>query len=101
MPFLIERFEFQAASGPYPQSLPNGVRPALSHFLYDTAQSTNPEALGTLMQVVPVSQILLGTDYPYRTYVEHVANLARMRLSVADTAAIERGNALRLMPRLG
>ena len=100
MPFLIERFEFQATAGKYPQTLPNGVHPALRHFLYDTAQSTNKQALGTLMQVVPTSQIMLGTDYPYRTCVEHVANLTRMGLPAADTAAIERGNAVRLVPRL-
>ncbi len=65
MPFLIERFEFQASTGNYSKDLPNGVHPALEHFLYDTAQSTNPEALGTRMKVVPTSRILFGTDYPH------------------------------------
>ena len=101
MPFLIERFEFQATLGQYTRTLPDGVHPALEHFLYDTAQSINREALGTLMEVVPASQILFGTDYPYRSCVEHVANLKRLGLTLADTAAIERGNAVRLMPQLG
>ena len=99
MPFLIERFEFQATSGKYPKDLPNGVHPALEHFLYDTAQSTNREALGTLMEVVPTSQILFGTDYPYRSCVEHVINLQKLNLPLADMTAIERGNAVRLMPQ--
>jgi hypothetical protein len=72
MPFLIERFEFQATAGKYPKTLPDGVHPTLGHFLYGTAHYTNPHPLGTLMQVVPVSQIMSGTDYPYRSCVEHV-----------------------------
>ncbi len=100
MPFLIERFEFQATLGNYPKQLPNGVHPALKHFLYDTAQASNPQALGTLMSLVPASQIVFGTDYPYRTCVEHVKNLAAMNLKPEDLAAIERGNAARLMPQL-
>ena len=101
MPYLIERFEFQATSGKYPQEMPEGVHPAIRHFLYDTAQSSNPEALGTLMKIVPASQIVFGTDYPYRTCVEHVVNLKKMDLPQADMQAIERGNAMRLMPQLG
>jgi len=100
MPFLIERFEFQATLGAYRKMLPDGVRPALRHFLYDTAQASNPEAMGALMKLVPVSQILFGTDYPYRTCEEHVQNLAGLALGPEDLAAIEAGNARRLMPQL-
>ena len=99
-PFLIERFEFQATLGAYPKTLPGGVRPALRHFLYDTAQASNPAAMGALMQLVPASQILFGTDYPYRTCEEHVRNLAGLALAPEDLAAIEAGNARRLMPQL-
>ena len=99
MPFLIERFEFQATLGNYPKTLPDGVHPALNHFFYDTAQASNPEALGSLMKLVPASQILFGTDFPYRTCEEHVRNLAALGLATDDLAAIERGNAVRLMPR--
>ena len=100
MPFLIERFEFQATLGDYPKKLPNGVHPALQHFMYDTAQAANPEALGTLMRLVPISQIFLGTDYPYRTCDGQVDNLKAMKLQPEDMKAIERGNALRIMPQL-
>ncbi len=100
MPFLIERFEVQAKLGNYPKTLPDGPHPALRHFHYDTAQASNPEALGTLMKLVPPSQIVFGTDYPYRTCEEHVRNLAAMELRPEDLAAIESGNARRLMPGL-
>ena len=101
MPSLIERFEVQATQGPYPRQMPQGVHPAIRHFNYDTAQASNPQALGALMGLVPASQILFGTDYPYRTCVEHVKNLAAMNLAAPDLQAIERDNAVRLTPRLG
>ena len=100
MPFLIERFEFQAASGKYQKDLPRGVHPALEHFFYDTAQASNPEALGTLMKLVPSTQIVFGTDYPYRSCVEHVVNLRKLGLRAADLRDIERDNAVRMLPRL-
>ncbi len=100
MPFLAERFEFQATLGAYPKTLPDGVHPALRHFLYDTAQASNAVAMGALMRLVPASQILFGTDYPYRTCEEHVRNLAALALQPKDLEAIEAGNALRLMPQL-
>jgi predicted TIM-barrel fold metal-dependent hydrolase len=46
-----------------------------------------------------VSQILLGSDYPYRTGEDNVKGLYDYGFSNADLRAIERGNALRLMPR--
>ncbi len=101
MPYLIERFEFQAKSGKYPKEMPEGVHPAIEHFFYDTAQASNPEALGTLMKLVPSSQIVFGTDYPYRTCVEHVTNLRAMNLAAADLRAIERDNAIRMLRGVG
>jgi predicted TIM-barrel fold metal-dependent hydrolase len=49
---------------------------------------------------VPPSQILLGTDFPSRTGPENVAGLATCGLSADDLRAIERDNALRLLPGL-
>ncbi len=100
MPFLTERFEVRSKLGGYPRTLPDGLHPAPRHFPYDTAQVSNPEALGTLMKLVPPSQIVFGTDYPYRTCEEHVRNLAAMELRPEDLAAIESGDARRLMSGL-
>ena len=100
MPFLIERFEYQATLGTFPKMLPDGVHPALRHFFYDTAQASNPAAMGALMRLVPASQVLFGTDYPYRTCEGQVRNLASLDLPPEDLAAIELGNARRLMPGL-
>jgi 6-methylsalicylate decarboxylase len=55
--------------------------------------------MAALMELVPVSQILFGSDYPYFTLEENVAGLAEIRLNAAERQAINRGNAARLMPQ--
>jgi predicted TIM-barrel fold metal-dependent hydrolase len=100
MPFLIERFDFLARLPQAAKMLPNGVRAPLQRFFYDTAQASNPAALGALRQLVQTSQIVFGTDFPYRTGPEHVANLAKCNIDPADLRRIERDNALALLPRL-
>lgn len=71
----------------------------LRRFYYDTAQVSNTVTIGALAKLVPVSQIVFGTDYPYRTGVEHAQGLAE-RFGVDDLKAIDRENALRILPRL-
>jgi predicted TIM-barrel fold metal-dependent hydrolase len=44
--------------------------------------------------------VLYGTDFPYRDGAEVNAGLAAYRFSAAELMAIDRDNALRLMPRL-
>jgi hypothetical protein len=55
---------------PIPSNVPRGVPFELRQMYYDTAQATNPVAMWALSTVVPVSQIIYGTDYWYRTAVE-------------------------------
>jgi predicted TIM-barrel fold metal-dependent hydrolase len=100
MPFLIERFEFLARQPQAAKMVPGGVRTALRKLFYDTAQASNPAAMGALRQLVDVSQIVFGTDFPYRTAPEHVGNLAGCGFGVAELKRIERDNALGLLPRL-
>jgi 6-methylsalicylate decarboxylase len=69
----------------------------LNRFYYDTAQVSNEVTIQALAKLVPVSQIVFGTDYPYRTSAEHVAGLTA-RFDAEDLAAIGRGNALRILP---
>ncbi|MGO4716481.1 amidohydrolase family protein [Bradyrhizobium sp. 2TAF24] len=100
MPFLIERFEVLARMPQAAKMLPGGVRAPLQRFFYDTAQSSNPAAMGALRQLVEPTQILFGTDFPYRTSLEHVTGLAGCKVLAPDLRRIERDNALGLLPRL-
>jgi len=57
--------------------------------------------MSALSKVVPVSQIVFGTDYPYRTPAEHVKGLKDCGVfSARDLQMIDRENALPLFPRL-
>jgi len=69
----------------------------LNRFYYDTAQVSNEVTIQALAKLVPVSQIVFGTDFPYRTGAEHVAGLTA-RFDAKDLAAIDRTNALRILP---
>jgi predicted TIM-barrel fold metal-dependent hydrolase len=44
--------------------------------------------------------VVFGTDYPYRTSLEHVTGLAGCGFTDPEQAAIGRTNALSLVPRL-
>jgi len=80
--------------------LPNGLLYELKKFYYDTAQANHPGALDALMRLVPASQVVFGTDFPFRTGAEVIEGLAAHRFPTKDLRAIERDNALRLMPGL-
>jgi predicted TIM-barrel fold metal-dependent hydrolase len=80
--------------------IPNGVIHELRRLYFDTAQSANPYALGPLARLVPATQILMGSDYPYRTIADNLNGLAECGLfDAAGLEAIDRANAARLFPR--
>jgi len=58
--------------------------------------------MSALTKVVPVEQIVFGTDYPYRTSADHVRGLRNSGVfGDAQLRMIERETALGLMPQLG
>ena len=100
-PFLLGRFVRQEADMKEREKrLPKGLMFELQKFYYDTAQANHPGALAALLKLAPISQILFGTDYPYRTGAEEADGLAAQQFPPADLRAIERDNALRILPRL-
>jgi predicted TIM-barrel fold metal-dependent hydrolase len=103
MPFLIERFVRNPLLEPSVKAtVPEGTLAELRRFYYDTAQTSNKSAMSALAAIIPVSQILFGTDFPYRTSIDHVRGLRESGVfTEAQIMEIERGNALKLLPRLG
>jgi 6-methylsalicylate decarboxylase len=103
MPFLIERFVRNPMLNPEAKAtVPEGTLAELKRFYYDTAQTANKASMAALTAVIPVSQIVFGTDFPYRTSIDHVKGLRDCGVfSEAQLTDIERGNALKLLPRLG
>jgi predicted TIM-barrel fold metal-dependent hydrolase len=102
MPFLIERFVRNPLLEPTAKpTVPDGTLAELRRFYYDTAQTSNKSALSALSAIIPSSQIVFGTDFPYRTGVDHVKGLREAGVFTDEQiASIERGNALKLIPRL-
>ena len=100
LPFLTERLVKAPVIEPrLAARVPKGVMYELKRFYYDTAWAAHPMALSSLTKLVDVSQILFGSDYPYRTGADNVKGLAEYGFSAADLQAIGRDNALRLLPR--
>ena len=102
MPFLIERFVRNPLLEPKAKpTVPEGTLAELRRFYYDTAQTSNKGSMSALAAIIPPSQILFGTDFPYRTSIDHVKGLHEAGVFTDDQlASIERGNALKLLPRL-
>ncbi len=101
-PFLVSRFEREESTiKGIREKLPNGFKHELAKFYYDMAQGNHPGALDALMHIAPVSQFLYGTDYPFRDGAEVNTALAKYaRFSAVERRAIDRDNALRILPTL-
>ena len=100
MPYLVERFESLAKSPKFAAQFPQGFAAAAGKFYYDTAWTTNPEAMSALSKLVPISQIVFGTDFPYLTASEQLKGLKECgAFTAADLEKIDSQNALALVPR--
>jgi len=100
MPYLVERFEAVARSPKFAAQFPGGFAAAAGKFFYDTAWTTNPEAMSALSKLVPVSQILFGTDFPYLTAADQLKGLKECGVfAAADLEKIENQNALAFLPQ--
>ncbi len=99
-PFLAERLmRTPGMNKSLAQYVPDGVMAELQRFHYDVAQIAHPMALAALTRMVPISQILWGTDFPFRLGSEYVKALGEFGFGAEDLHQIERDNALRLLPR--
>ena len=98
---FAERFLIQMTSvPPYKDKFTREqVQAELNRFFYDTAQISGVVTLKALAELIPVSQIVYGTDYPYRTGADHTRGVTAV-FSGQQLAQVDRDNALRILPRL-
>ncbi len=75
------------------------VQGQLNRFYYDTAQVSLAGTLAALTKLVPVSQIVYGDDFPYRSAVDQSKGVDAI-FAVDDRKRVNRDNALRILPRL-
>jgi 6-methylsalicylate decarboxylase len=99
LPFLTGRFVRLWEERKQPH-LPKGPMPEFARLNYELAQGATPGQIAALLKMVPISQVLYGTDYPFRPGAEVSEGIAAYGFSAADLRAIERENALALLPRL-
>ena len=102
MPFLWSRFTRQEVDmkEKAKEVLPNGVLAEVKRFHYDTAQGHHEGAMAALRALIPTSQIMFGSDFPYRKGAEVKDGLAARSFTAEERMAIDRGNAMRIMPKL-
>jgi predicted TIM-barrel fold metal-dependent hydrolase len=82
-----------------PAAPPNTRLYHLRRFYYDTAGSANLVNMAALKALVPVSQILFGTDAPFVDGAPQVQGIQRSGLTAEELVAVERENARRLLGR--
>jgi predicted TIM-barrel fold metal-dependent hydrolase len=80
--------------------VPNGVMPVLRSLYYDIAGINHPIPFNAIRDLVGASQLLFGTDYPFWSPSVAVAILDDLGATRAQRQAIERDNALGLIPQL-
>jgi predicted TIM-barrel fold metal-dependent hydrolase len=99
LPFLTQRFIQQQKVQKH-QHLPNGPIPEFQKFYYELAQGNTKAQLSALFELVKVSQVLYGTDFPYRDGAEVNGGIALWNFSAADLRSIEQDTARKLLPNL-
>ncbi len=99
MPMLANRM-----AKAFPKDLadraPQGVLYELKRQYYDTANASNPTSLTALLSLIPSSQILFGTDFPFLPAGDATSDLMNSALPGNTVEAINRSNAVRLFARL-
>jgi len=80
------------------QADPKSKLGQLRRFYYDTAGSTNPIQMTALRQLIGLSQILFGTDFPFGRSAAIAAGLEESGVfNAAELKLIDRGNAVKLL----
>ncbi len=101
IPYLAGRIKTQSRNVKNLNEVaPQGTDYELQRLYYETANAAYAPTLAALTKYVPISNILYGSDLPYVSIEQNLQGLRSYGFSPQDLAAIESGNAMRLIPRL-
>src|SRR5216684_5929398 len=78
--------------------VPNGVLYELKRQYYDIASASDPSSLSALVNLIPSSQIVFGSDFPFLSAKATASDLMHSGLPGKTVEAIDRDNAVRLFP---
>lgn len=99
LPFLIGRFIREQLVRKDPR-MPDGPEPIIRRYFYEIAQGHEPGQFAALLKIAPVSQLMFGSDFPYREAAETAKGLEVYPFSAIERASIDRGTAIKMMPQL-
>jgi 6-methylsalicylate decarboxylase len=108
IPYLVNRIQmlehtFGVGTGRLDLS-PKEVREGIASFYYDLTAATSEAQLGAILKLVPVSQLVMGLDFPLMpksTFAPAIADIGRYpAFNKADLQGLSYGNAGRLYPAL-
>jgi 6-methylsalicylate decarboxylase len=99
LPAMARRISLYA-SRDMTDKVPRGVEHELRRLYYDIAVSGYRPAIAALTSLVPLTQILFGSDHPFRPLAESAGTMTELGLSTAELQAIGWDNALAVLPRL-
>src|SRR5712664_4121816 len=108
VPYLVNRIQMlEHAFGVGPGRLelsPEEVREGIASFYYDLTAATSEAQLGAILKLVPVSQLVMGLDFPLMpksTFAPAIADIGRYpAFNNADLQSLSYRNAFRLYPEL-
>ncbi|MDM7999631.1 MAG: amidohydrolase family protein [Dehalococcoidia bacterium] len=104
VPYLAWRISLGEWLPALGERVPQGVMTYIKRLYYDTALSTNKYTLRSLQELIDVSHILFGSDYPFLPELAVAATVSDLQsydgFSAQDRGLVECGNALCLFPRL-
>jgi 6-methylsalicylate decarboxylase len=108
VPYLtarIQTLEHTFGVGPGRLELsPEEVRDGIASFYYDLTAATSEAQLGAILKLVPISQLVMGLDFPLMpksTFAPAIADIGRYpAFNKADLQGLSHGNAGRLYPAL-
>jgi predicted TIM-barrel fold metal-dependent hydrolase len=108
IPYLVNRIQMlEHAFGVGPGLLElsaEEIREDIASFYYDLTAATSKAQLGAILELVPVSQLVMGLDFPFMpqsTFASAIADIERYpAFNEADLQSLSYGNAGRLYPTL-
>ncbi|HEX9396016.1 MAG TPA: amidohydrolase family protein [Burkholderiales bacterium] len=100
VPMLAGRMDYFFNFRPDKQTIaPQGYEAEFRRLYYDTANATHPSSMAALLKLIPGSQVVFGSDYPYVPIHTQAAALRSQGLAQDLVTAIESGNAMRLLEK--
>lgn len=103
VPFLADRIARLMIKPEFRANVPDGVHAELGQLFYDTALSASSRIFGPLRQLVPMTNVLFGSDFPHagaETLTATINGLQQLNLTPEELQSIRCENAARLFPGL-